>query len=325
MRQLWSAILSSVVFLGLSSQAWAAGGEAFTDPAKAGPDFAFQGEYVGEIAGEKWGAQVIALGDGKFQGVGYKGGLPGEGWKRGDDRKMAEGKLEGGIVAMKADDHSATIKDGVITLADNSGNKIGELRKVERKSPTLGMKPPAGATVLFDGTTADHFNGGKLVEDNLLGATNCESKHKLGDHTLHIEFRTPFMSKSRGQARGNSGVYIQSRYECQVLDSFGLEGENNECGGIYSQVKPAVNMCFPPLSWQTYDMEFTAARYDDTGKKVKNARVTIKHNGVTIYSDLELKAGTPGRHPEGPGPDALFLQDHGNPVAFRNIWVVDKK
>jgi hypothetical protein len=301
-----------------------AGGEAETDPAKAGPDFAFQGEYVGEIGGEKWGGQVIALGDGSFRGVGYKGGLPGDGWKRGDERRVSEGKASGGAVVMKGDDHTATIKDGLITIADGDGNKLGELRKVDRKSPTLGQKAPAGAVVLFDGSSADQFNNGKLVEGNLLGATNCESKLKVGDHTLHIEFRTPFMPKSRGQGRGNSGVYIQSRYECQVLDSFGLEGENNECGGIYSQVKPAVNMCLPPLAWQTYDIDFTAARYDESGKKIKNARVSIKHNGVLIYDDLELKSHTPGRHNEGPAPDAIFLQDHGNPVAFRNIWVLPK-
>jgi hypothetical protein len=317
------ALVVSLV-LGNAAGVRGAGGEAETDPAKAGPDFALQGEYLGEIGGEKWGGQVIALGEGSFRGIGYKGGLPGDGWKRGDERRVSEGKASDGSVVMKGDDHTATIKGGVITIAGGDGNKIGELRKVERKSPTLGMKPPAGAVVLFDGSTADQFNNGKLVEGSLLGATNCESKLKLGDHSLHIEFRTPFMPKSRGQARGNSGVYIQSRYECQVLDSFGLEGENNECGGIYSQVKPAVNMCLPPLSWQTYDIDFTAARYDESGKKTKNARVSIKHNGVLIYDDLELKNHTPGRHNEGPGPDAVFLQDHGNPVAFRNIWVQPK-
>jgi hypothetical protein len=83
-------------------------------------------------------------------------------------------------------------------------------------------------------------------------------------------------------------------------------------------------MCFPPLSWQTYDIDFTAARYDDDGKKVKNARVTIKHNGVVIHDDLELPHGTPGKNPEGPGPDGIYLQGHGNPVVFRNIWVVEK-
>jgi hypothetical protein len=202
--------------------------------------------------------------------------------------------------------------------------KVAELKKVERKSKTLGAQPPKGAIVLFDGNSVDEWENGKLVDGKLLGATNASSKRKFGDHTLHIEFRTPFMPEASGQGRGNSGVYIQGRYECQVLDSFGLEGEDNECGGIYSIAKPAVNMCYPPLAWQTYDIDFTAARYDDSGKKTKNARVTIKHNGVVIHNDLELTHGTPGNIPEGPEPASLFLQDHGNPVAYRNIWVVEK-
>ncbi|MFM9116063.1 MAG: DUF1080 domain-containing protein [Planctomycetota bacterium] len=303
----------------------AAGGDAITDPAQGGIDYKIQGEYEGMIGDSKWGAQVIALGDGKFTAVAYQGGLPGAGWKRGDERRKVEGSLQNEVAKFVADDHQAIIKDGLVTITDSSGAKLGELKRVERSSPTLGQKPPAGATVLFDGSSADQFNNGKLIEGNLLGATNCESKKKFGDHTLHIEFRTPFMPKARGQGRGNSGVYIQSRYECQVLDSFGLEGENNECGGIYSQVRPEVNMCLPPLAWQTYDIDFTAARYDAAGKKTKNARVTIKHNGVIIYNDLELKSDTPGRHKEGAEADAVFLQDHGNPVAFRNIWVVEKK
>ena len=132
------------------------------------------------------------------------------------------------------------------------------------------------------------------------------------------------MPTARGQGRGSSGVYIQSRYECQVLDSFGLESEDNECGGIYSIAKPTINMCFPPLSWQTYDIDFTAAKFDDEDNKTENARVTIKHNGVVIHDDLELTHGTPGRLPEGTEPEPVFLQDHGNPVVFRNIWVVEK-
>ena len=200
----------------------------------------------------------------------------------------------------------------------------GTLAKVERKSPTLGAKPPAGATVLFDGSSAEAFENGELIEGNLLGATNCFSKERLNDHQLHVEFRTPFMPAARGQGRGNSGVYVQGRYEVQVLDSFGLEGRNNECGGIYSISEPIVNMCLPPLSWQTYDIDFTAARYDGDGKKIKNARATIELNGVVIHDDLELTHGTPGYHAEGPEPESLFLQNHGNPVAVRNIWIVKK-
>lgn len=314
--------------VGILSAADSKGG-AFTDAKSAGPDFAIQGEYAGTLVEDNKkhavGAQVIALGDGKFQLVGHRGGLPGKGWKRGDKQVKSQGETKNGIVTFTKDNGSAKIQDGQLTLFDTDGTEIGKLKRITRKSPTLGAKPPKGAMVLFDGTSADKFDNGKIVENNLLGATNCESKQKFGDHTLHIEFRTPFMPKARGQGRGNSGVYVQARYELQVLDSFGLDGKNNECGGIYSISEPIVNMCLPPLSWQTYDIDFTAARYDGDEKKTKNARVTIRHNGVVIHDDLELTHGTPGRHKEGPKPAGLFLQNHGNPVAFRNIWVVENK
>jgi hypothetical protein len=304
-----------------------ASAQTFTDAAKAGEDYKIQGEYLGKVKAENGevtrGVQVIALGDGKFHAVGYSGGLPGEGWKRGDEKVECDGELKDGAVVFKHDNVVGTLKGGVIDVAVD-GNRVGELKKIERKSPTLGQKPPEGAIVLFDGTGVDKWNNGQLTEDKLLRATNVETKEKFGDHTLHIEFRTPFMPKARGQGRGNSGVYLQSRYELQVLDSFGLDGADNECGGIYSINKPIVNACLPPLAWQTYDIEFKAAKYDAAGKKIENARATIKHNGITIHDNLELTKGTPGRHPEGPGPDAIFMQDHGNPVAFRNIWVVKK-
>jgi len=327
-REIYSMLKRT--FLGLAlvvaavSAAAAAPGEAFTDPKEAGKDFEIQGEYVGGEGDERRGAQIIALGDGKFQGIGYSGGLPGDGWSRGDEVYKSEGEWKDDAVVFKTDEFTASAKDGKLTIKDTDGNQVMEMKKVERKSPTLGAKPPEGAKVLFDGTTADNFENGQLVDGKYLGATNCTSKEKVGDHTLHIEFRTPFMPKARGQGRGNSGVYMQSRYELQVLDSFGLEGENNECGGIYQIAKPKVNMCLPPLAWQTYDIEFTAAKYDN-GKKTENARATIKHNGVTIHDNLELPHGTPGRAQEGPEELGIFLQDHGNPVVFQNIWVVEKK
>jgi Domain of Unknown Function (DUF1080) len=294
-----------------------------SDPEKAGPDFAVQGEYRGRIDDQAWGAQVVALGGGEFDLVLYQGGLPGAGWKKGDPRKRATGATEGGSTAFTSDGWRVTITDRAMSIVDASDmSRVGGLRKVERKNPTLGAKPPTGALVLFDGTSAEHFQGGKLTADKHL-AVGCETRQTFGDHTLHIEFRTPFMPYARGQGRGNSGVYIHNRYECQVLDSFGLEGKDNECGGIYSIAEPDVNMCLPPLAWQTYDIDYTAARYEN-GRKTRNARVTIKHNGVVIHDDLELPKGTPGKDPEGPEPAGLFLQDHGNPVVFRNIWVVEK-
>jgi hypothetical protein len=294
----------------------------YTDAKSAGPDFAIQGEYTGETNdGKKVGAQVIALGDGKFQLVGYPGGLPGDGWDPNAKTVTAEAQVENGVVKFSKDGRDATLSDGVIKVT-HDGQAHCELKKVERKSPTLSAKPPSDAIVLFDGKNADEWRGGKMSSDGYLVA-GTDTKRKFGDCTIHIEFRTPFQPKDRGQGRGNSGVYLNSMYELQVLDSFGLSGENNECGGFYSIRKPDVNMCYPPLSWQTYDIEFTAARYEN-GKKAKSARVTVKHNGTTIHDDVELPRGTPGRMAEGAGPAPLFFQDHGNPVMFRNVWVVEK-
>lgn len=302
------------------------GEDTFLSVEEAGPDYRVQGEYSGdvEVDGQKVrvGLQVIALGGGKFDAVAYPGGLPGDGWN-GTDKIRARGTTEGGVTKLTGDgEGSATIADGTVTVFNSSGVKYGMLARVERKSPTLGAKPPAGAVVLFDGTSAAQFERGQLTMGDLLAA-DCETKEKFGSHRLHIEFRTPFKPAARGQERGNSGVYIQGRYECQVLDSFGLEGENNECGGIYSIARPRVNACFPPLTWQTYDIDYTAPGYEGD-RKVRNSRVTIRQNGILIHDNLELPRGTPGKNPEGPGPDVIYLQGHGNPVVYRNIWVERK-
>ncbi len=291
------------------------------------PDFKVQGEYAGQIttqSGQKdVGVQVVALGHGKFQAVGYIGGLPGEGWDK-SAKKFADGETKDAVVEFNGSDYNGTLKDGVLTITMVGGIKLGELKKIQRTSPTLGAKPPAGALVLFDGTSPDNFDGGRMTEDGLLmqGPT---SKSKFQSGTWHIEFRTPFLPEARGQGRANSGCYLQGRYETQVLDSFGLEGKDNECGGIYSIKAPDVNMCFPPLAWQTYDIEFTAAKYDG-GKKVEDATVTVRHNGVLIQKDVKLTAATPGAPvAEGADPGPLYLQDHGNPVRYRNIWFVEAK
>jgi hypothetical protein len=314
---------------------FALAGPAYDDPeqaAKADPDFLIQGEYAGVIPSDdgerKFGIQVIALGEGKFQAVGYHGGLPGDGWE-GGEKFRKDGQRQGDEVTFQGDEGRGVLREGRIELYNRDGDKVGELKKIERKSETLQQKPPEGAKVLFDGSKESlaSWQNGKLSEDGLL-TPGVTSKETFGDHTVHLEFRLPYQPQDRGQARGNSGVYLQGRYEVQMLDSFGLEGEQNECGGVYSVAKPRVNMCYPPLAWQTYDIDYTAARYGDDGKLVSHPRMTVRHNGVVIHDNLELPGDrntTAAPVAAGPQNGPLYLQDHGNPVRYRNIWVVEKK
>jgi len=305
-----------------------AAGPTYDDPAHVDEDYALQGEYEGRLPlpdGDlELGAQVIALGKGKFELVAYVGGLPGKGWNGEEPRRYA-GAREGDAVIFRGDQGKGILKNGTIEAVNNEGTVVGKLQKVERKSPTLGQKPPPNAIVLFDGTDTKHWRNGRMTADGLLmqGTTSTVT---FGSHKLHIEFRLPYQPADRGQARGNSGIYLQGRYEVQMLDSFGLKGEHNECGGLYSVKAPDINMCFPPLTWQTYDIEFHAAKYDENGKLVANPRITVYHNGVKIHDNVELPGDrSTTAAPLGPGPERgpVYLQDHGNPVRYRNIWVVE--
>jgi hypothetical protein len=294
-----------------------------TDPDKAGPDYAVQGEYLGQIQGKlKLGAEVVARGTGTFMVNFLPGGLRGDG---GDYAKHidATAKTEGETTTVTSKDGkwTATITGSAMTGKTAEGDAFA-LKRVVRTSKTLGEQPPQGAKVLFDGKLTDEWPNGKIVDGNLLGSDiDCKSEFK--DCKLHVEFRLSFMPFASGQGRSNSGVYLQHRYEIQVLDSFGLKGENNECGGIYSLVKPLVNMCYPPLTWQTYDVEFIAAKFDGT-KKVTSARATVYHNGVLIHDNVEIKGITGGGRPENEKGGPIHLQGHGGQVQYRNIWVVEK-
>ena len=304
-------------------------GPAYDDPTKTDADFPFQGEYLGTIKGEegelKVGLQVIALGGGKFHAAGYHGGLPGAGWD-GKSPNEADGELKDGVVSIAGERTIATIKGDTVTIVSREGKEFGKLIKTHRQSPTFGAKPPEGAVVLFNGKSVDAFTNGKMTDDGLL-MQGCTSNQKFASCKLHIEFRLPYQPEDRGQQRGNSGIYVGGRYECQMLDSFGLKGENNECGGIYEIKAPDVNMCLPPLTWQTYDIDYTAAKYEGD-KLIAGPRVTVRHNGVVIHNNVELPADRSTRAaPNKPGPDPgpVYLQDHGNPVRYRNIWLVETK
>jgi hypothetical protein len=294
--------------------------DVFLDPVKAGPDFAVQGEYVGETAGkDKLAAQVVAEGDGKFTAYFLAGGLPGDGWD-GKAKVKAAAHSADGKTTFDGAGWKGEIADGKLTGARADGVAFA-LNRVVRKSPAEGAKPPEGALVLFDGKDVSGWKDGHVVEGDLLAA-GATTKKTFQDFKLHVEFRLPFKPKARGQERGNSGVYLQRRYEIQVLDSFGLTGDKGECGAVYQQTPPDVNMCYPPLSWQTYDIDFRAARYDADGKKTANAVVTVVQNGVKVHDKTEIKKQTGYGDKEKDTPGVINLQNHGNPVMFRNVWVI---
>jgi hypothetical protein len=304
--------------------------KAYADPAHTDDDFPIQGEYRGEHDGRSAGVQVMALGGGKFEAVGYPGGLPGDGWD-GEREKIrrvtAERSSGAATVTFTSHDGSlrAEVGNQTLLLFDSQGLKLAEFPRVERVSPTIDAPPPAGAVVLFDGKGINRFPKSRVTDDGLL-MEGVTSEDKFKDCTVHIEFRLPYMPDARGQGRGNSGIYLQGRYEVQMLDSFSLSGEDNECGGLYKTARPGVNMCFPPLAWQTYDIDFTAAKFDAQGAKTANAKMTVKHNGVVIHENQEVpkltNAAPVKAEEDTPGP--IYLQNHGNPVRYRNIWVLPK-
>ena len=194
-------------------------------------------------------------------------------------------------------------------------------------------KPPEGATVLFDGkdTSAWVTKAGKpcpwKVEDGYMqvGGGDIVTTKKYGDCKLHVEFWiAKYPPEITGQARGNSGVKLQGRYEIQILDSFGKTPDKQDCAAVYLQKPPDKNMCTEPETWQTYDITFREARYDEAGKKKENARVTVIHNGTKVQDDVEILGKTGASDPEAPGPAPLLLQDHHGKVRFRNVWIVDE-
>jgi hypothetical protein len=282
-------------------------------------------------------AQVIALGGGK-----YRANVMMEFDTREKPIAVLDGRSDGIFIRFEGPGEyeynefqiKATVQDGQFKgtfTGDASGDFL--LEKIVRVSPTMGDKPPAEAIVLFNGRNFKQWEhtgkfAGKPVQWKLLkggvmevrkGKESIVTKKKFTNFKLHIEFRTPFMPNARGQGRGNSGVYLQERYEVQVLDSYGLEGEDNECGGIYKIGKPLVNMCAPPTQWQTYDVAFYAPNAER-----ENAQVTVVHNGVTIHDELKLPKPTGGAlNSDVNKPGGIYLQDHGNPVQYRNIWLVE--
>lgn len=223
-----------------------------------------------------------------------------------------------------------------------AGHETGTfaLKKIPfQPSPTLGAEAPAGAEVLFGGTNLNAWESRRapaepihwvitssgaleVVSESAGKRTKQDLKTKgsYGDYRLHLEFKLAHKPEATGQARSNSGVIHLGLYETQILDSFGLHGRDNECGGIYKLREPDCNAAYPAGLWQTYDFDFKAPRFSAEGKKTAPARLNVRLNGILIHDDVTVPQPTAGGRETSRGP--IVLQDHGTPVQFRNIWVV---
>lgn len=287
-------------------------------------------------------ARVIGLGNNR-----YEIQILEEFDKRADFKVKTEAVWKNGKMTFDQNGFS-----GKITNDSFTGKKAGvafdtpfSLKRVHRTSPTMGKKAPENAVVLFDGSDLDAWErqgGGdptwltkdgyfevlpKKDNNNVGGSIN--TRQSFGDVKVHLEFRLPYEPEHRGQKRANSGFFLPGGYEVQILDSYGLDGMWNECGALYKQSPPRVNMCWAPGVWQTFDVEFKRLRRDSEGNKVDHAEFTVWHNGVKIHNSFQIKGATSntqkGRELGESGKNGgLSLQDHSNKIQFRNIWVVER-
>jgi hypothetical protein len=207
----------------------------------------------------------------------------------------------------------------------------------EDSSHQSSSEPPPGAIVLFDGKDLSHWvmkkDGGPpkwTLKDGYIEVVPdtgfIMTKEKFGDFQLHVEFWIPLMADKKGEARGNSGVYLQGRHEVQILDSYRNRSKpTGACGALYGTIAPTQNASKPPETWQTYDITYRAPQVDDGGKVTQPGEVTVVFNGVTVIDHGHFEQVTDrggGAFDEKVGtPGPIMLQDHHAKVRFRNIWV----
>lgn len=327
-------------------------GPAYTEPPKKDPNYQLIGEFIGPIAKEKeagsepsedeagggdagageagaqeastemLGLQIRSIGGDEFEAMSFMGGLPGQDQHKPTPIRMI-GRRSGDFVVLSGGPWAIFVEKDSCLLLDRKGNKVGQLQRIHRTSPTLGARPPKDSIVLFDGTNIDHFTNAQMTKDGLL-MEGADLKPMFQDFNMHVEFRLPYMPEADGQQRANSGLYLQSRYECQVLDSFATDPVFNGCGALYRFRKPDFNMCLPPLVWQSYDVQFTAPRWAADGTKLRDAHLTSWVNGVKVHDNVALPDKTGAGKQEEPVLLPIRIQDHGDPVRFRNIWIVDR-
>lgn len=342
----------------------AAAKKLFDAPA-IGIELKLQGEYVGKEGDKPVGVQVAARGNKSFHALILEGGLPGEGWDGGRYGLLESGPLVDGRVEFRSPDDensSAVLNENGLTL--KRGDRKTLLKRVERQSATLGLQPPTSAIVLFGGAkpNMDAFEERKDIEGLTMPTmfegsmmAGAVTKRKFRDYTLHVEFMTGWEPQNIPWRRADAGIYMLSRYEVAIGDSFGfdfdLSGATSPnrpklmsdkmksslfpavkgssaprvCGSVFTYPSKAPNACFPPLVWQTLDIDFQAPRFDDKGKKTSKAVISVKLNGHQTVDKLEVNGPTPHgfKGPEtADGP--IWFEAFGRRVLYRNIWVVER-
>jgi hypothetical protein len=325
-----------------------------------------QGYWEGEWRlksgnGGKQTGEVVALGNGEYQAAftAYDGGE----MQKETFRFLINGGLVNDVATFATSinlgplgtfDFKAVMKDSQFLADYTDGGKYSgtfKLKRVQRKPDSLLAPPLTGAFVLLDKDAKawqkawQHAGGAAPTWTQVGGAvqvaraerqnepSHLASKQTFNDAQIHLEFRTPLLSKARGRERGDSGVFVQGRYEVQILDSFGQArplnnfgqpDDDDSAGAIFKQKAPLENATLPPGEWQALDITFLAARYDTTGKATRPAEITVRLNDQLVQDRVTLTAPTEGAPiQDATTPAGLILQDSGYPVQFRNIWWVD--
>ena len=316
-------------------------------------EYPFMGDWQGgwsqqdRVYPPKIAAQIIPCADGAYQIRLFT-----ELRKKAPEYVVIKAKPNGDRLDFQQGPWSGTIQGDRFTGRGSLRGSEGsfEMKRAFYESPRLLVKPPQGALALFDGSSFDEWEmlrrGGKTgpvtwkIDAGAMRIVPELGNHKIGasvgtrqtfrDFHLHIEFRLPLLPENTDQKRANSGVIIEEYafYEVQVLDSYGLPGYYDECGAIYQIAPPKVNMCAMPLQWQSYDIIYHAPRFDRAGNLAGRPRITINHNGELIHKDLDLPypenaVKSRRQRPDSRKPGRIKLQDHGYPIEYRNIWIVD--
>jgi len=347
------------------SKADEAAAKKLFDVQAIGVELKLQGEYHGKDGEKRVGIQVVARGDKSFHALVLEGGLPGDGWDGGRYGLLESGPLADGRVEFRSPNEagtSAVLDDNGLTL--KRGDRKILLKRMERKSETLGRQPPKGAIVLFGGEkpNLDAFEERKDIEgmtaptmfDGHMMA-GAVTKRRFRDFALHVEFMTGWEPQNIPWRRADAGIYMLSRYEVAIGDSFGFDfdlsgatssnrpklldngsktskfpavkskSDPRVCGSVFTYPSRVPNPCLPPLVWQTLDIDFKAPRFDDKGKRTSKAVISVKLNGHQIADKLEINGPTPHgfKGPEtADGP--IWFEAFGRRVLYRNIWVVEQ-